>query len=290
MGFWEPLFFWIFAIGAVCASSAVVLMRNPLYSAMALILNFFFFAGLYGLLSAHFMALTQILVYAGAIMVLFLFIIMLLNLKDEELGEAEFKLHHILSGISIVALWYYIVVGALNPLVAEDEMVEAKNQAVERLAEEQKVYDDKLAVLEAAEFDDGLKHDEELAAHKRTKPVLEVAGETAIPGLYGHLSEGALEREHQRKLSLYEEGRATPASGKYARFDPTAKVEVPPVLTGKALKTERGIIRAREPASFGTIEPLSILLVNRFVVPFELTAVLLLAAIVGAVLIAKRRL
>ena len=68
----------------------VIVYRNPLYSALALILDFFFFAGLYGLLSAHFMAITQVLVYAGAIMVLFLFIIMLLNLKDEELGEFEF--------------------------------------------------------------------------------------------------------------------------------------------------------------------------------------------------------
>ena len=80
MGFWESLFFWIFACGAVASSVAVVALRNPLYSALALIMDFFFFAGLYGLLSAHLMAVAQVLVYAGAIMVLFLFIIMLLNI------------------------------------------------------------------------------------------------------------------------------------------------------------------------------------------------------------------
>jgi NADH-quinone oxidoreductase subunit J len=57
---------------------------NPMHSALFLILNFIALAGLYLLLSAQFIAIIQIVVYAGAIMVLVLFVIMLLNLQDEE--------------------------------------------------------------------------------------------------------------------------------------------------------------------------------------------------------------
>ena len=62
----------------------VITRRNPVISALFLILNFFCLAGLYLTLNAQFIAVIQVLVYAGAIMVLFLFVIMLLNLGDEE--------------------------------------------------------------------------------------------------------------------------------------------------------------------------------------------------------------
>lgn len=86
----ELVLFWILGLGAVGTASMVVLppvSRNPIYAAIALVFSFFFLAGLYMLLLAHLMAVLQILVYAGAIMVLFLFVIMLLNMSDEEHGE-----------------------------------------------------------------------------------------------------------------------------------------------------------------------------------------------------------
>jgi NADH-quinone oxidoreductase subunit J len=66
-------------VSAVC----VVAIRNPLYSAFSLVTNLLAVAGLYALLDAHFLAVSQIVVYAGAIMVLVLFVLMLLNLKVE---------------------------------------------------------------------------------------------------------------------------------------------------------------------------------------------------------------
>jgi len=66
----------------------VVLSRNPVHSALFLVVTFFSLAGLYVLLNAPFLAAVQVLVYAGAIMVLFLFVIMLLNLKVAS-GEFE---------------------------------------------------------------------------------------------------------------------------------------------------------------------------------------------------------
>lgn len=72
--------FWLLAAVSVCSAVLVVLHRNPVRSALFLVVNFFVLAVLYLTLSAQFIAAVQVIVYAGAIMVLFLFTIMLLNL------------------------------------------------------------------------------------------------------------------------------------------------------------------------------------------------------------------
>jgi NADH-quinone oxidoreductase subunit J len=75
----SPFFFYLFAGSALFFSLVVILKRNPVASAFSLVMVFFSFAGLYALMQAHLIAAMQILVYAGAIMVLFVFVIMLLN-------------------------------------------------------------------------------------------------------------------------------------------------------------------------------------------------------------------
>jgi len=80
----EAVAFYAFAAIAVLASLAVVAQRNPMHSVMLLIVSFGALAGLYILLDAPFTAVTQIIIYAGAIMVLFLFVVMLLNAPREE--------------------------------------------------------------------------------------------------------------------------------------------------------------------------------------------------------------
>ncbi len=81
----ELVTFWIFAIPLVLTALGVVVSRSPVYAAMNLVAAFFCMAGLYVLLTAHLVAFMQVLVYAGAVMVLFLFVIMLLSLGDEHL-------------------------------------------------------------------------------------------------------------------------------------------------------------------------------------------------------------
>jgi NADH-quinone oxidoreductase subunit J len=78
----EYLIFFTFAAIALIFSLVVVLHRNPVVSALSLVLTFFSLAVMYVLLDAAFMAALQVIVYAGAIMVLFLFVIMLLNLQQ----------------------------------------------------------------------------------------------------------------------------------------------------------------------------------------------------------------
>jgi len=76
--------FYLFAAITVVASLLVIAQRNPMYSVLLLIASFLGLAGLYVLLDSPFAAVTQIIVYAGAIMVLFLFVVMLLNAPREE--------------------------------------------------------------------------------------------------------------------------------------------------------------------------------------------------------------
>ncbi|MEN3337225.1 MAG: NADH-quinone oxidoreductase subunit [Acidobacteriota bacterium] len=76
--------FYIFGAIAVLASLFVVAQGNPMHSVMLLITSFGALAGLYVLLDAPFTAVTQIIIYAGAIMVLFLFVVMLLNIPRED--------------------------------------------------------------------------------------------------------------------------------------------------------------------------------------------------------------
>jgi len=87
----EKILFLVFAIPLVATALGVLLSRNPVYAAMNLVAAFFFLAGLYVLLTAHLIAFMQVLVYAGAVMVLFLFVIMLLSLGDEHLVREPSK-------------------------------------------------------------------------------------------------------------------------------------------------------------------------------------------------------
>ena len=111
----DVIAFYIFAAIAVIASLLVVGQRNPMYSVMLLITSFGALAGLYVLLDAPFTAVTQIIIYAGAIMVLFLFVVMLLNVPREEpapptavgmLGPTEMKIGAVLSVLlAIEVVW-----------------------------------------------------------------------------------------------------------------------------------------------------------------------------------------
>jgi NADH-quinone oxidoreductase subunit J len=88
--------FYILAAVTVLASIGVVSSRNPMHSVMLLIVSFGALAGLYVLLDAPFVAVTQIIVYAGAIMVLFLFVVMLLNQhKEDDPGVAPAALRRV---------------------------------------------------------------------------------------------------------------------------------------------------------------------------------------------------
>jgi NADH-quinone oxidoreductase subunit J len=100
----EIFVFGLFATLAVVASAGVIVSRNPVYAAMNLVAAFFFLAGIYLLLVAHLIAFMQILVYAGAVMVLFLFVIMLLSIGDEHLVKERTKAMQLFGVLGAVGL------------------------------------------------------------------------------------------------------------------------------------------------------------------------------------------
>jgi NADH-quinone oxidoreductase subunit J len=86
---WEAIFFWVFALAAILAALLTVMARNAIHSALFLISSLVAIAALFILLRAEFIAGVQILVYVGGVMVLFLFVIMLVNVGAEERGGEE---------------------------------------------------------------------------------------------------------------------------------------------------------------------------------------------------------
>lgn len=100
-----PFLFFAFAIVAIASAVMMIVHRNPIYCALFLILTLFALAGLYVLLNAPFIAAVHVIVYAGAIMVLFLFVIMLLDLKKDVGRDSPNRLMQII-GILVVVLLF----------------------------------------------------------------------------------------------------------------------------------------------------------------------------------------
>ena len=105
------LFYFLSFLCILC-SLMVVLSKNPIHSVLYLVLTFFTIAGHYVLLNAQFLAAVHVIVYAGAIMVLFLFVIMLLNLNKEE--ETMKKTSARLMAVLAAGSFLLLLVGTLK--------------------------------------------------------------------------------------------------------------------------------------------------------------------------------
>jgi len=110
----ELVTFFVFAIPLVIAAAGVVTARSPVYAAMNLVAAFFFLAGIYVLLVAHLIAFVQILVYAGAVMVLFLFVIMLLSVQGDEGGLHRPKAMQWLGAAGALGLFGLLIAAVWN--------------------------------------------------------------------------------------------------------------------------------------------------------------------------------
>ena len=117
----ENLAFYLFAFMAVAGGVLLVALRNPVSSALAMVLSFVGLAGLFIGLNAYFVGIVQILVYAGAIMVLFIFIIMLLDLNDEK--PVKFKSSSVVAGLVIPLLLVVQILGVIQ-LGSEGKKIE----------------------------------------------------------------------------------------------------------------------------------------------------------------------
>src|SRR2546428_11749488 len=141
---WESVFFWIFSIAAILAGLLTVMARNAVHSALFLISSLVSVAALFILLGAEFIAGVQILVYVGGVMVLFLFVIMLVNVGAEEEGRAaifnrtpQLAATLVFSLLLVIGLLYAINSGYKG---LSDRDYEALKQAdTKRAAQEEKL-------------------------------------------------------------------------------------------------------------------------------------------------------
>ncbi|MEN3368117.1 MAG: NADH-quinone oxidoreductase subunit [Verrucomicrobiota bacterium] len=111
----SPILFWLFAFVMLVFGAAVVINRNPIASALSLVICFMGLSALFMSLDAFFIGIIQVLVYAGAVMVLFLFIIMLLDLRAEE--RRKINLVAVVGGAAVALALFvqiYSVVGQLS--------------------------------------------------------------------------------------------------------------------------------------------------------------------------------
>lgn len=106
------ILFWFLSALALFGAIGVVASKNPIYSVLCLIIVFFAISGHYVLMNAQFLAIVNIIVYAGAIMVLFLFVIMLMNLnaETEPMKNVYMKLAGVISGLTLMI----VLVAALS--------------------------------------------------------------------------------------------------------------------------------------------------------------------------------
>ncbi len=114
MGF-ERFVFYVFAAILVYAAGRVITVRNPVHAALHLVLAFFTCAGLWLLLEAEFLAITLVLVYVGAVMVLFLFVVMMLDINVSPLREGFVK--YLPVGFTVALLIFaemFMVLGVKN--------------------------------------------------------------------------------------------------------------------------------------------------------------------------------
>ena len=117
----QDLMFYIFSAAAVIFSLMVVLSKNPIYSAFSLVLVFFCVAADFVLLNAHLIATLQIFVYAGAITVLFVFVIMLLNADVQGVDLAKGRKFQVGAGVLCAALVLVFIDGVTRGTVSSEK-------------------------------------------------------------------------------------------------------------------------------------------------------------------------
>jgi NADH-quinone oxidoreductase subunit J len=110
----ELIIFVPLALLSVVTAVGMVTSRNAVYSALLLVVNFFCLAGFYVLLQAQFLAAVQVIVYAGAIMVLFLFVLMLLGISKEDVVSETIPGQRVIAGVLGVLLLVAVVVAVLG--------------------------------------------------------------------------------------------------------------------------------------------------------------------------------
>jgi NADH-quinone oxidoreductase subunit J len=127
--------FWLLAPLSLAAAASVVLLKNPVHAALMLVVNFFTFAVFYAVLEAQLLAVIQVIVYAGAIMILFLFVLMLLGVdRQSEAGTGKVRGQRVAAALLGLALFVALTGAVAGPYLGTDSACDTA-AAVEAVAE-----------------------------------------------------------------------------------------------------------------------------------------------------------
>lgn len=128
------LSFWLIAGISVFSALVVIFSPNPAVSAVYLVLCFFALAGIYIILHAHFLAVIQILVYAGAVMVLFVMVIMLMNLRERDLAEEGGRIFRALGVAFVLSIVVLLATLFGNASIWKEKVINAQFGTTEAIA------------------------------------------------------------------------------------------------------------------------------------------------------------
>jgi len=120
----NAFFFWVFSIGMIVSALAVILGRNPVASALCFAFSIISMAGLFVMLDAYFLAAVQVLVTAGAVMVLFLFIIMLLDITSFEKAHRQktWLIASLILALLVVSIFAKVLNATPEGFVTQDSL------------------------------------------------------------------------------------------------------------------------------------------------------------------------
>ena len=273
----ELLIFIATAAVAIAAAIMVVFQRNAMYSALFLVANFFCLAVMYLLLGAYFLAVVQIAVYAGAIMVLMLFVIMLLNVARPEPTGTRLAGLKLFGGVVALILLAQVALVAVR---SGDVLPEPPPPGTAELTYPLSVADQKL--LAEATGPDGTAWTITLT--------LDGTGTAAAAAVQVM---DALEAQGFRvfrsspprpEITADRVGDTVRVLALRAEEPGQAGVDLAPTPATPGIKAVKV-----QPLAGSHTQALAAVLFTRFLLPFEVTSILLLAAILGAVVIARKR-
>jgi NADH-quinone oxidoreductase subunit J len=129
--------FWLLAPLSLAAAVSVVLLKNPVHAALMLVVNFFTFAVFYAVLQAQFLATIQVIVYAGAIMILFLFVLMLLGVdRAGEQGPGKLRGQRLAAIVLGLVLFASLTVTVAGPYLGTDSACNRSAAVTDAIAEQ----------------------------------------------------------------------------------------------------------------------------------------------------------
>jgi NADH:ubiquinone oxidoreductase subunit 6 (subunit J) len=279
--------FFVTAAATVASALMVVLHRNPVINALYLVLCFFGVAVLYVLLESHFLAALQVLLYAGAVLVLFLMIIMLIRLDQEQLMKVRPKPGKALAVAAALGV-VLVMIGVAHSLSSSSSPrgpFLLQREQPERIAAFLLELGERRADLNVAPQEESLSERDKVQLARQALTALakpETKAKARWPEPFRSLAPDKIEA--LRKALLVGLGRQWTLAqlGVPAGFRGLNRADITAFI--------RTAARARlaQLEDFGTTASVGRDLFSRYLLPFEAASILLLAAIVGVLLLARR--